>query len=232
MPQHHGQRDGVGHGHEIRVDGDGQHVEQEQPAVGKAALPPAAEIVVQRPQQQELGGQRGVAQRPFPQNRAENKDQIADQRQDLPLGKQTQQQGAEPALQEQTEQGEPAEILEGPGQQGGEQPEKGREQRDGVGVGHAEPCGPVDRLGNAQREPKRALAVEQPAGIVLLDVLFNIAAAAEGIVGDIQRRRAEDQQKGSDSEKTAADKQKGVAPGFASARHTGSSFAQNSAVLL
>ena len=173
-----------------------------------------------------------MAQRPFPQNRAENKDQIADQRQDLPLGKQTQQQGAEPALQEQTEQGEPAEILEGPGQQGGEQPEKGREQRDGVGVGHAEPCGPVDRLGNAQREPKRALAVEQPAGIVLLDVLFNIAAAAEGVVGEIQRRRAEDQQKGSDSEKTAADKQKGVAPGFASARHTGASFAQNSAVLL
>ena len=48
-------------------------------------------------------------------------------------------------------------------------------------------------MGDAQREAELALPVEQPAGVMLLDVLLDIAAAAEGVVGHVQRSRAVDQ---------------------------------------
>ena len=197
------QRDRIGHRHKIRVDRDGQQVQDKEAGEGVPAFPAAPDIVIQRPQHKELRRQRGVAQRTLPQDRAEHEQQVAQKRQGAAFGKQPQQPRAERPLQEKADKREPAEILERFGKKRGEQAEKSRQQRDGIGVSDAEPIRPVDAFGNAQREAQRALAVEQPARIVLLDIFFDKAAAAEGVVGHIQRREPEHEQKSGGAQKPA-----------------------------
>ena len=56
------------------------------------------------------------------------------------------------------------------------------------------PCG-VDGLRYAERPARRTASVEQPTRVMLLDVLFNVAAAAEGVIGYVQWCKAVHQQK-------------------------------------
>ena len=62
-----------------------------------------------------------------------------------------------------------------------------RKQGDGIGVGNAHTVRRVDRLRDAQRPAQGTVPVKQPPGIMLLNILFNKAAAAEAVIGHIQR---------------------------------------------
>ena len=78
--------------------------------------------------------------------------------------------------------------MEGIRQDGGEKTEQRGEQGNGVSIGYTEPFGIVQPLRDAERKSRRTLPVKQPPGIVLLDVLLDIAAAAKGVIERIQRR--------------------------------------------
>ena len=60
----------------------------------------------------------------------------------------------------------------------------------------------------------RALAVKQPPGIMLLDVLFNIPTAAKGIVGYIQCADPEHQHKHQYPQQGTAEEQPPIADKF------------------
>ena len=134
-----------------------------------------------------------MAKRPLVQNGAGNKQEGPQHRAECALGEKAAKQCAETALQRKTKQGEPSEILEGTTQQTGQWLAEQRYQRDGIGIRNTDALGRIDGRGNTQGEGKGTLPIEQPTCIVLLDILFHIAAAAESIVCNIQRYKSVDQ---------------------------------------
>lgn len=111
------------------------------------------------------------------------------------LSKQPAQQRRKAALQSKADKGKPAEILERPAQRCRQRAAQHGQQRDRIGVRNADALRRVDGLRYAERPARRTASVEQPARVMLLDVLFNVAAAAEGVVGYVQWCKAVHQQK-------------------------------------
>ena len=136
-----------------------------------------------------------MAERALDQNGACREQQSTGQRSCRPCRKQTAEQRTKAALQQKAEKCKPAEILKGAAAECGQRAAEHRQQGDRVGVGHTHAAGGVDGGAYAQRPAQGAVAVKKPTGVMLLNILFNIAAAAEGIVCHIQRRDAVHKQK-------------------------------------
>ena len=155
-----------------------------------------------------------MPERALQQNRAGRKHKRARQRGGKPLSEQPTQQRRKAALQSKADKGKPAEILERPAQRCRQRTAQHSQQRDRIGVRNADALRRVDGLRYAERPAQRTASVEQPARVVLLDVLFNVAAAAEGVVGDIQGGKAVHQQKYGSAEQRPQPEQPGAAGRF------------------
>src|SRR5699024_430720 len=103
---------GVGHGQKIRMDRDGGNIQEKQPRTGHTILPSAIKIIVKRCQDKKLCPKSGVTEGTFQQDRACDKQNIAQKRDKKAAGKQASQQGTERTLQEKAKQGKQSEILE------------------------------------------------------------------------------------------------------------------------
>ena len=187
--------DGVGHGNEVRVNGNGQNIQGKQSGKGKSVCPESFAIVIQSCQKEKLGRHGGMAEHPLPQNRAEYKQQVSHKWAGYTLAEQPQQPGAKCPLCHQAKQSKPAEILESIRQNRRKQPEQGGQQGNRVGICHAETLRSVDVGGNTQGKRKTALPVKQPAGIMLLDVFLYVPAPTESVVGHIQGAKPKYQKK-------------------------------------
>ena len=172
------------------MDGDGQRIDGKKPLEGKAVLPHARHIIIERRKDEKVRRQRGVAERPLQQDGAEHKGHSAQQRGKVRAREKAHQQRDKPALQNKAQRCVKPEVLERLRQQRAQQPEKGCEKRDGIGEGDAGAVGPVQVVCLAQRQREGRLAVEQPAGVMLLHVLLDVAAAQKRVVGHVQRRNA------------------------------------------
>ncbi|HIX17625.1 MAG TPA: hypothetical protein H9860_04815 [Candidatus Gemmiger faecavium] len=189
------------------MDRDGGNIQEKQPRTGHTILPSAIKIVVKRCQDKKLCPQGSVAKGTFQQDRACDKQNIAQKRDEKAAGKQASQQGTERTLQEKAKQGKQSEILESIRKDRGKKAEESGKQRDRVGVSDAEPIRIIEVLCDTERETQVALPVKKPARIVLLDVFFNVSATAKSIVGKVQRRNAVNKQKSQYAEQTACKKE-------------------------
>lgn len=203
------QRYGVGHGQEIGMYGDGGYIQHKQTAPGHSVMPPAFKIAVESGQNEKLCSQGGMAKDALKQYGTGNKQEISQNRQKDTAGKAARQQGTEGALQKKAQQREQPEILAGIRQQRRKNAKHRGKQRYRVGVGDADPVRVVEVLGKAEWKSQIALPVEQPACIMLLDVLFDVSAAAERVVGHIQRSSTVYQKKYKHTQQTACEKKHG-----------------------
>ena len=136
-----------------------------------------------------------MSERALNQNGACREQQGTGQRRCRPRCKQAAEQRTKAALQQKAEKCKPAEILKDTAAECGQRAAEHRQQGDRVGVGHTHAAGGVDGGAYAQRPAQGAVAVKKPTGIMLLNILLNIATAAEGIVCHIQRRDTVHKQK-------------------------------------
>ena len=165
-----------------------------------------------------------MSERALDQNGACCKQQGTGQRCSRPRREQAAEQRTKAALQQKAEKCKPAEILKGAAAECSQRAAEHRQQGDGVGVGHTHAAGGVDGGAYAQRPAQGAVAVKKPTGVMLLNILFNIAAAAEGIVCHIQRRDTVHKQKYGNADKRPQQKQSNFARTQKSILNHGSAF--------
>ena len=169
----------------IRVNADRRNPQNREPgspaarfAAGSkrgAGFKPGKE----RKQEQPLRGERRVAERALPQGGQAGKERPAEQtakRDFRPCfaaagGQQT----AGRPLQRKAAEGVPPEPLEGGGQRAAQQLERDADPGQAVGIRNCGAAGPCDGIGVPQRESPVAVAEEQPARIMLLDIPFIVA---------------------------------------------------------